>query len=43
MNRLGFCIYFDTLFEGTVPAVRDECDNPYLFATRVEAESEITT
>jgi hypothetical protein len=37
----GFCIFIDTLFEGTVPSVRDEDDLPCVFATRVEAEREI--
>jgi hypothetical protein len=41
MNRSAFCIYIDALCEGTVPAIRDENNKPYVFATRVEAEREI--
>ncbi|MGH7176592.1 MAG: hypothetical protein ACREJC_04360 [Tepidisphaeraceae bacterium] len=37
----AFCIYIDTLLEGTVPSVRDEKDLPCVFTTRVEAEREI--
>lgn len=41
MNRPGFCIYIDTLGEGTVPALRDENNKPCVFATRSEAEREV--
>jgi hypothetical protein len=37
----AFAIFIDTLFEGSVPAVRDEHDRPCLFTTRVLAEREI--
>jgi serine phosphatase RsbU (regulator of sigma subunit) len=37
----AFCIYIDTIAEGTVPSVRDENDLPCVFATRLEAEREI--
>jgi len=37
----AYCIFIDTLAEGTVPSVREGDDLPCLFATRVEAEREI--
>lgn len=37
----AYCIFIDTLCEGTVPSVRTENDLPCVFATRVEAEREI--
>lgn len=37
----GFCIYIDTLFEGTVPAVRDAEGRPCVFASEAEAQREI--
>lgn len=40
-TRRAYCIFIDTLCEGTVPAVRDGDDKPCVFATRVEAEREI--
>ena len=36
-----YCIYIDTLAERTVPLVRDDDDNPCVFATQVDAEREI--
>ena len=39
--RKAFCIFIDTVCEGTVPAVRDGDDRPCLFETRKEAEREI--
>ena len=42
MKTGGFCVYIETLFEGSVPAVCDgNTDMPWVFATRVEAEQEI--
>ena len=41
MNRRGFCIFIDTLCEGSVPSVRDENGKPFIFATEIEAQREI--
>jgi hypothetical protein len=41
LKNKAFCIFVDTLGEGTVPAVRDGDGRACLFATRVEAEREI--
>jgi hypothetical protein len=40
-TKPAFCVLIDTVFEGTVPAVRDGDDLPCVFETRVEAEREI--
>jgi hypothetical protein len=37
----AYCIFIDTLAEGTVPSVRNGADLPCVFATRAEAEREI--
>ncbi len=37
----AYCIYIDTVAEGTVPSVRDANDLPCVFAMRLEAEREI--
>ena len=41
MNGRGFCIFIDTLCEGSVPSVRDEHGKPFVFATELEAQREI--
>lgn len=49
MNRRGYCIFIDTVFQGAVPSVTeiestDSCDAPERFcvyATQLEAEREI--
>ena len=41
MNRPGFCIFINTLCEGSVPSVRGESDRPFVFDSRLEAEREI--
>jgi len=41
MNKPGFCIFINTVCEGTVPSVRDENDLPCVFEDRLEAEREI--
>jgi hypothetical protein len=40
MNQ-GFCVFINTLYEGSVPSLRSENGKPCIFATRVEAEHEI--
>jgi hypothetical protein len=40
MNRHGFCIFINTVFQGCVPSVFDD-DGPVVFPTRMEAEREI--
>lgn len=40
-SRLAYCIFIDTLFEGTVPSVRGDKDLPCVFTTRLDAEREI--
>lgn len=40
-TNTAYCVFIDTLFEGTVPAVRDGEDLPCTFATRVDAQREI--
>ena len=40
MNKKGFCIFIDTVCEGSVPSVR-EGDHACVFDTRREAELEI--
>jgi hypothetical protein len=37
----AFCIFIETVAEGSVPAVRDGDDLPCVFSTRQEAEREI--
>jgi hypothetical protein len=37
----AYCIFIDTLVEGSVPSVHDDKGMPCVFATRVEAEREI--
>jgi hypothetical protein len=37
----AFAIFVNTFFQGAVPTVLDEYDNPCVFATRVMAEREI--
>lgn len=39
--RTGFCIYRDVAFEGSVPAVRNEVGQAFVFATECEAQQEI--
>ncbi|MEI7937820.1 MAG: hypothetical protein WCK27_14120 [Verrucomicrobiota bacterium] len=39
-SRDGFCVFITTLFEGSVPAVR-EAGKPCVFATEVDAQREI--
>jgi hypothetical protein len=39
--RTGYCIFIDTLCDGSIPAVHDAQGKPCVFATRVEAEREI--
>ena len=49
MNRRGYCIFIDTVFQGAVPSVSeiestDSCDGPKgfcVYATQLEAEREI--
>ena len=41
MKRRGFCIFIDTLCEGSVPSVRDENGRPFIFETELEAQREI--
>jgi len=41
MNRRGFCVFIDTVFQGSVPSVHDGDENPVVFETRLEAEREI--
>lgn len=40
-GRQWFCVFIDTVGEGSVPSVRNGEGKPALFATRVEAEREI--
>ena len=39
-GKTGYCIYIDTLCQGPVPAVSDECSY-VVFSTEVEAQREI--
>jgi hypothetical protein len=39
--QTAYCIFIDTVAEGTIPSVRDGDGNPCVFATRGEAEREI--
>lgn len=39
-SRDGFCIFINTIFEGSVPSVR-EAGKPCVFATEVDAQREI--
>ena len=41
MNRLGFCIFINTVCEGAVPSVRGGEGMPCVFDTKVEAQREI--
>jgi hypothetical protein len=41
MNKSGFCIFINTICEGSVPSVYDESSALCVFATRVEAEREM--
>ena len=41
MNRIGFCIFIDTVCEGAVPAIRDADGEAYVFDSRLAAEHEI--
>lgn len=36
-----FCIFIDTLCDGSAPSVIDEAGTPCIFSTRIEAEREI--
>ena len=40
-TRRGFCVYVSAAMEGAMPAVRNECGEPFVFATRLEAQREI--
>jgi hypothetical protein len=40
-TQTGYCVFIDTIGEGTVPAVRGDGGKPFVFTTRVEAEREI--
>ncbi len=40
-SHIAYCIFIDTLLEGTVPSVRGDKDLPCVFTTRVDAEREI--
>jgi hypothetical protein len=37
----AYCVFIDTLCEGSTPAIRDADDKPVIFATLGEAEREI--
>ena len=37
----AYCVFIDTLAEGSVPSVRNELNQPYLFETKHDAEREI--
>ncbi len=37
-GRRVFCVYTDTLCQGSIPAWRDERENPCVYETRHEAE-----
>jgi len=41
MNRLGFCIFINTVCEGAVPSVRGGEDMPCVFDAKVETQREI--
>ena len=40
-NCRGFCVFINTLCEGSTPSVRDGGGKPFIFATEVEAQREI--
>jgi len=40
-SKPAFCIYIDTVVEGTIPLWRDENDFPVIYETRREGEREI--
>ncbi len=37
----GFCVFINTLCEGSVPSIRNGDGNPFVFETREAAEREI--
>jgi hypothetical protein len=39
--RRGFCVYINTVCEGTVPAIREDQGKPCVFDTETEAQREI--
>lgn len=41
MQRSGFCLMIDALFEGTVPSLTDGDGRAWVFATRIAAEREV--
>lgn len=41
MGESAFCIFIDTVCEGTVPSVRDGDGKPCIFKTEIEAQREI--
>jgi asparagine synthetase B (glutamine-hydrolysing) len=41
MNNRAFCIYINTLCDGSIPAVRDAHDKPCVFKTELDAQREI--
>lgn len=41
MERTGYCIYVNTVCDGSVPVERDEQGNPVTYLTRANAEKVI--
>jgi hypothetical protein len=39
--RRGFCVFIDTICEGSVPSVFNDKSTPFVFDTRIAAEREI--